>query len=110
MPAAGGSPDGPAGDGTVRMGSAAFPESALMGEIYAQALEAAGVTVERKLNTGPRDVTWAALQAGSDINAMPEYQYSLIQQAVAPDAGLGSGDAEATFTCLAQELVPFDMS
>ena len=44
---------------------------ALMAEIYAQVLEANGLTVERKLNTGPRDVTWAAIQAGTDINSCP---------------------------------------
>jgi osmoprotectant transport system substrate-binding protein len=103
-------PDGSAGDGTIRVGSAGFYESALMAEIYAQVLEANGLTVERRLNTGPRDVTWAALQAGTDINFMPEYLFSFLEQAVAPGAGLGSGDAEATRTCLAQELVPFDMS
>jgi osmoprotectant transport system substrate-binding protein len=103
-------PDGEAGDGTIRIGSAGFYESALMAEIYAQVLEANGLTVERRLNTGPRDVTWAALQAGTDINFMPEYMFSFLEQAVAPGAGLGSGDPAATHTCLAQELVPFDMT
>jgi osmoprotectant transport system substrate-binding protein len=103
-------PDGPAGDGTIRIGSPDFPEGELLGEIYAQTLEASGLTVERKLSTGPREVTWAALQAGTDINFMPEYQFSFLEHAVAVGAGLGSGDADATFICLTQALVPFDMS
>ena len=57
---------------TLTIGSAAFPESAIVAEIYAQALEDAGFTVERQLEQGARDVTHPALVDGQ-IDLMPEY-------------------------------------
>lgn len=54
------------------IGSAGFPESAIVAEIYAQALEGAGFTVERQLEQGARDVTHPALVDGQ-IDLMPEY-------------------------------------
>ena len=102
-------PSGPVGDGKIKMGSAGFYESAVVAEIYAQALEAAGLTVERKLSIGPRDVTWAALQAGTDINIMPEYIYSFLAQALQkPD--LATTDAAETAANLAAQLAPLDFS
>src|SRR6266496_5159611 len=62
----------PAGKPTIKVGSANFPESQIVGEIYAQALEAKGFKVERKLNLGVRTLTNDALRAGA-INLMPEY-------------------------------------
>ena len=43
-----------------------------MAEIYAQVLENAGYTVERKLGLGARKVTAAALESGQ-IDLKPEY-------------------------------------
>jgi len=57
---------------TLTIGSASFPESAIVAEIYAQALEDAGFTVERQLEQGARDVTHPALVDGQ-IDLMPEY-------------------------------------
>ena len=56
----------------ITVGSAAFWESAVVAEIYAQALEGAGFSVERSLELGARDVTHPALLDGQ-INLMPEY-------------------------------------
>lgn len=56
----------------ITIGSAGFPESAIVAEIYAQALEGAGFTVERNLELGARDVTHPALVDGQ-IHLMPEY-------------------------------------
>lgn len=56
----------------ITVGSAGFWESAVVAEIYAQALEGAGFTVERSLELGARDVTHPALLDGQ-INLMPEY-------------------------------------
>jgi osmoprotectant transport system substrate-binding protein len=56
----------------ISMGSAAFYESAVVAEIYAQALEANGYQVERHLELGERDVVQAAFESG-DINMAPEY-------------------------------------
>jgi osmoprotectant transport system substrate-binding protein len=72
----GGSSTGGAGAG-VTIGSADFPESALLGEIYAQALEAKGVTVKRQFNIGSRETYLAAI-TGGEVDVLPEYTGSLL--------------------------------
>jgi osmoprotectant transport system substrate-binding protein len=57
---------------TIVVGSADFTESTLLAEIYAGALEAEGVTVEKTLNIGSREAYIPALQDGS-IDLIPEY-------------------------------------
>jgi osmoprotectant transport system substrate-binding protein len=57
---------------TVMVGSADFYESAVVAEMYAQALEAKGYTVDRHLEIGERPALHAAFDAG-EINLMPEY-------------------------------------
>lgn len=57
---------------SVTIASADFWESAVVAEIYAQALEAEGFTVERQLELGARDVTHPGLVDGQ-IDLMPEY-------------------------------------
>jgi len=69
--AAGGSAS-KAATSTIVVGSANFPESALLAEIYAGALSAKGVTVEKKLNIGSRETYIPALKDGS-IDLIPEY-------------------------------------
>jgi len=64
--------------GTIVVGSADFPESALLAEIYAGALEAKGVKVEKKLNIGSREAYIPALKDGS-IDLIPEYTGVLAQ-------------------------------
>lgn len=89
----GSSPSGaasePAGDlPAVSIGSAGFPEAAVVAEIYAQALEANGFTVERHLELGERDAVRAAFDSG-DINLAPDYLgglASLLGGEVSPDA------------------------
>ena len=74
-PSAGGSQGGSpsaAAKPTVKIGSAGFWEAEVVGEIYAQALEAAGYTVERHLAIGERPQVHSAFEAG-DINLIPEY-------------------------------------
>lgn len=66
------SSSGGGGSNTIKVGSADFPESALLAEIYAGALEAKGVKVEKKLNIGAREAYIPALQDGS-IDLIPEY-------------------------------------
>lgn len=96
----GGAPGGPLGGGpgaapaapgdTVRVGSANFPESTLIAEIYAQALEAKGVKVDRRLNLGSRETYFPGLKDGS-IDLIPEYTGTVLQYldkqatATAPD-------------------------
>jgi osmoprotectant transport system substrate-binding protein len=58
---------------TIIVGSDGFYESVLAAEIYAQALEASGFTVDRAgLAIGQRPVLVAALESGQ-VNLMPEY-------------------------------------
>jgi len=59
---------------SVVIGSANFPENALLAEIYAGALEGAGVTTETKLNIGSREVYLKALEPGDEsVDIFPEY-------------------------------------
>lgn len=64
--------------GTIIVGSANFPENALLAEIYAGALSAKGVKVEKKLNIGSRETYIPALKDGS-IDLIPEYTGVLAQ-------------------------------
>ncbi len=56
----------------IRVGSKNFTESIVIGEIYAQTLEAAGYHVERRLNLGSTQIALAAMERG-DIDLYPEY-------------------------------------
>ncbi|HEY0687650.1 MAG TPA: ABC transporter substrate-binding protein [Kribbella sp.] len=75
-PLSGGSSAGggsaPAKVDSLTVGSANFAESQLLAEIYAQALEAKGIKVNRKLNIGTRETYMAAIKDGS-IDLLPEY-------------------------------------
>ena len=54
------------------IGSKNFPEQEILGEIYAQALKAAGYTVRSALNLGSETVAHKAVQTGQ-ISGYPEY-------------------------------------
>ena len=53
---------------TVTVGSANFPESVLLGWVYAKALEAKGVKVTTKLNIGSREVIYAQIVSGGLVH------------------------------------------
>jgi osmoprotectant transport system substrate-binding protein len=57
---------------TLTIGSKNFTEQIVLGEIYAQALEAAGYNVKTDLNLGSETVALAALKKG-EISGYPEY-------------------------------------
>ncbi len=61
-----------AGAQTLRVGSKNFTEQLVAGELYAQALEAAGARVERRLNLGGTLIAQQALTSGQ-IDLYPEY-------------------------------------
>ena len=63
---------------SITVGSAAFGESEILMQIYAQALQANGVKVSTKPSIGQRDVYLKALQDGS-IDLIPEYSGNLLQ-------------------------------
>ena len=83
----------------ITIGSAAFPESEIIAEIYAAALESEGLRVEKKLNIGAREVYIPALENG-EIDLIPEYTGNLLTYfdakatATAPDdVAAGLSDA-----------------
>ena len=58
---------------TIKIGSDGFDEAKIVAEIYAQALEAKGFTVDRTgIGQGARAVTAASLESGA-IDLKPEY-------------------------------------
>ncbi|ALG13551.1 ABC transporter substrate-binding protein [Kibdelosporangium phytohabitans] len=67
----------PAPTDTIIVGSANFAESRLLAEIYAQALAAKGVKVDKKLGIGSRETYYPGLQDGS-IDLVPEYTGTLL--------------------------------
>jgi osmoprotectant transport system substrate-binding protein len=71
----------PGGTEGVVVGSANFPESQLLGELYAQALEAKGVKVSKKFNIGSREVYYDQVKSGA-ITVMPEYNGALLSTSV----------------------------
>ena len=70
--AGGGGQGGGGGGPTITVGSKNFTEQFVLGELYAQALEANGFTVERQLNLGSEQLADEALQSG-EIDFYPEY-------------------------------------
>lgn len=66
------------GAGTIIVGSAGFAENEIIAELYAQVLEDAGHTVERRMQIGARDVYFVALTDGS-VDLLPEYSGNFLQ-------------------------------
>ncbi len=89
--AASGSPSGTGGTGgagdTLVIGSQQYYSNEIIAELYAQALEAEGYTVQREYQIGQREVYLPEVESGA-IDVMPEYSGNLLQYY----------DAEATAT------------
>ncbi|HKE39414.1 MAG TPA: glycine betaine ABC transporter substrate-binding protein [Casimicrobiaceae bacterium] len=66
-----------AATGQVRVGSKNFTEQFVVAEIYAQALEAAGIKVERKVNLGGTLIAHKALEE-KQIDLYPEYTGTML--------------------------------
>jgi osmoprotectant transport system substrate-binding protein len=86
--------------GTIVIGSANFTESQILAEIYAQALAAKGITVEKRLNIGSREAYIPGLQDGS-IDLIPEYTGVLLQYF---DKSATATEPEAVYTALQAAL------
>lgn len=63
---------------TITIGSQAYYSNEIIAEIYAQALENAGFTVERQFNIGQRDAYLPSLENG-EVDLFPEYTGNLLQ-------------------------------
>jgi len=86
---------------TIKIGSAGFYEAKIMAEIYAQALEAHGYTVDRAgIGLGARAVTNPALESGQ-IDLEPEYIGSDL---ASYEPGKQTGDPMANMTELQNVL------
>ena len=72
------SASGSAGGGAVVVGSAAFTESTVVAELYAQALESHGYTIDRQLRIGQREVYVSEIESGA-IDIFPEYAGNFLQ-------------------------------
>jgi osmoprotectant transport system substrate-binding protein len=89
---------------SITIGSANFPESELLAEIYAQALEAEGLEVERSFNIGARELYLQALEDGS-IDLLPEYNGALLSALTEGGAPEGVSGPEEVYEAL-QEVLP----
>ena len=74
-----------------------FGESEILAEIYAQVMERAGYTVERKLNLGNREIVKPALESG-EIGFVPEYAGTILTFL----GGTPTGDPESTHADLVE--------
>lgn len=67
------------GDGTTLViGSQEYYSNEIIAEVYAQALEEAGYSVEREFNIGQREVYMPEIESGA-IDVFPEYTGNLLQ-------------------------------
>lgn len=97
----------------ITIGSAGFYEAQLMGEIYAQALEANGFTVTRELGIGPRPQTYEALRSGR-VDLVPEYSGSLLSflnlECAEEGAEAPTGDPDQTHAALTGRLEALNLA
>ena len=83
-------------DTSITVGSKNFTEQFILGEIYAQALEAAGYDVKKELNLGSEQIAFRALRSGQ-VDGYPEYTGTSITSffgvKIADAAGLSPEEA-----------------
>ena len=94
-------PSGPtAAATTLVIGSQQYYSNEIIAELYAQALEAAGHTIQRQYQIGQREVYLPEVEAGK-IDLMPEYSGNLLQYY---DAKTTAKSSEEVVTALASAL------
>lgn len=101
-----GQPDSATDGPEIVVGSFAFSESEILGEVYAQGLEAAGYDAEHRAQIGQREIVKPLLEAG-EIGLVPEYLGSALE------VGFGrspEGDAAAVRDALAAAYAPAGVS
>lgn len=91
---------GVTGGGSLVVGSADFPESQVIAEIYAGALNAAGITTTTKPNIGSREIYFKAVQDGS-VDVVPDYSGNLLSHV---DAEAPEVAAEDVYKALPEKL------
>jgi glycine betaine/choline ABC-type transport system substrate-binding protein len=96
----------PANNGVqLTVGSKNFTEALILGDIYAQALQAAGYDVKTNLNLGSETVAYKALQDG-EISGYPEYTSTLLTSIFGKEANQVPAEAQAAYQQAQQELQP----
>ena len=84
------------GSETIVIGSQDYYSNEIIAEIYAQALENGGITVDRQFRIGQREAYLSEIESG-DIDVFPEYTGSLLQ---ALDADAPGGTSDEVYTAL----------
>ena len=82
----------PAAAQSVVVGSKPFGESYLLGEMFAQTLEARGIRVERRLGLGATEIAFGAIRAGA-IDVYPEYTGTGLVAILGDSSRLGAAQA-----------------
>jgi osmoprotectant transport system substrate-binding protein len=95
------------GDDAITVASFNFPESVLLAEIYAQAIEGAGIRVERQPSLGTRELVMPALLQGL-VEFVPEYAGSGLQ--FLSGDGWTSPDQEINHQRFAERLGTLDVT
>ncbi|NKE55436.1 ABC transporter substrate-binding protein [Lentzea sp. PSKA42] len=109
-PLSGGGNNNPAPTDTIVVGSANFPESRLLAEIYAEALAAKGIKVSKKMNIGNRELYFKGVQDGS-IDLIPEYTGVLLKHINKEATEVGSEEVYAALKkAMPQGLIVLDKS
>jgi glycine betaine/choline ABC-type transport system substrate-binding protein len=85
------------------VGSKNFTEEYILGNIYAQALKAAGYDVSTNLNLGSEVIAYKALQDG-EVSGYPEYTSTLLQSIFGKETV--PADAQTAYTQAKQQLEP----
>jgi glycine betaine/choline ABC-type transport system substrate-binding protein len=94
----------PANNGIqLTVGSKNFTEEYILGNIYAQALQAAGYDVKTNLNLGSEVIAYKALQDG-EISGYPEYTSTLLQSIFGKDTV--PADAQQAYEQAKAQLEP----
>ncbi|MGH2952102.1 MAG: glycine betaine ABC transporter substrate-binding protein [Solirubrobacterales bacterium] len=87
----------------ITVGSKNFTEQFILGEVYAQALEAAGYDVSKDLNLGSEVIAKKALEQG-EIDAYPEYTSTVLAVLYEVPVGDVPDDAQEAFDDASAEL------
>ena len=100
----------PANEGkSITIGSKNFTEQFILGEIYAQALEAAGFDVKKDLNLGSEQVAFRALTSGQ-VDAYPEYTGTSLTSFFDVDIADVPKDPDAAYELAKKEYAAKDIT
>jgi glycine betaine/choline ABC-type transport system substrate-binding protein len=94
---------------TLTIGSKNFPEQEILGEIYAQALQAAGYKVKTDLNLGSETVALKTLKSGQ-ISGYPEYASTALTSFFGLEPEEVPADAEGAYEKAKAEFEKEDLT